>query len=120
MEKYDIVIIGAGCAGLSLAYKLIDSGLRICVLEKFSRSERIRKTWSYWKSEPHPFDKLESSSYSSLEIKHKDTTLLDCSDYNYVSIDSKDFDDYVIPQLDESANIELVFSRENKKNSINR
>ena len=120
MEKYDIVIIGAGCAGLSLAYKLIDSGLRICVLEKFSRSERIRKTWSYWKSEPHPFDKLESSSYSSLEIKHKDTTLLDCSNYNYVSIDSKDFDDYVIPQLDESTNIELVFGADIKKiNKVN-
>ena len=110
MEKYDIAIVGAGCAGLSLAYKLIDSGLSICVLEKFSRSERVRKTWSYWKSDSHPFGKLESNSYSSLEVIHKDTTILDCSSYNYVSIDSKDFDDYVIPQLDESANIDLIFS----------
>ena len=109
MDKYDIAIIGAGCAGLSLAFKLIDSGLSVCVLEKSSRIDRIRKTWSYWKSDVHAFDKLESSSYSSLEVKNKETTLLDCSKYNYVSVDSKDFDDFVIPQLDESANIDLVF-----------
>ena len=120
MEKYDIAIIGAGCAGLSLAYKLIDSGLTVCVLEKFSRTERIRKTWSYWKNDSHPFDKLESNSYNSLEVRHKDTTQLDCSKYNYVSIDSKDFDDFIIPQLDESANIELVFSSDIKKiNKVN-
>ena len=109
MDKYDILIIGAGCAGLSLAYKLIDSDLKICVLEKFARTKRIRKTWSYWDTYKHNFIDLESNRYEELEIKKGESVLLNCSNNKYVSIDSQDFDDYIIPKLDEASKIDLIF-----------
>ena len=111
MKRYDVVIIGAGCSGLSLAYKLIDSGLSVCVLEKGSRSERTKKTWSYWAGYKHSFTKLESNKYDRVIIKnHGETCSLDCSDSNYTSIDSSDFDNMVIPCLDETSNIDLIFN----------
>ncbi len=110
MKRYDVVIIGAGCSGLSLAYKLIDSGLSVCVLEKGSRSERVKKTWSYWAGYKHSFTKLESNKYDHVLIKdHEETCSLDCHESNYTSIDSIDFDNMVIPSLDETNNIELIF-----------
>src|SRR5512145_3431545 len=34
MEKIDVVIVGAGLAGLSCAYKLADHGLQVIVVER--------------------------------------------------------------------------------------
>ena len=50
LEKYDIVIIGGGLAGLSLATRLAASRfqhLRVVVLEP--RTQYVRdRTWCYW------------------------------------------------------------------------
>ena len=94
MKKYDIVIIGAGCSGLSLAYRLIDLPFRVCVIDNASRENRIRKTWSYWNTYNHPFRHLEKEPNLLLNIKNIKTTTLNCKDYNYCSIDSFDFDKY--------------------------
>ncbi len=40
MEKYDVVIIGAGAAGLLAAGKLGESGLKVLLLEKMERAGR--------------------------------------------------------------------------------
>ena len=62
MKKYDIIIIGAGCSVLSLAYRLLNTSINVCILETGSRENRIRKTWSYWDIYQHPFTILENNS----------------------------------------------------------
>ena len=109
MKKYDIVIIGAGCSGLSLAYRLIDLPFRVCVIDNASRENRIRKTWSYWNTYNHPFRHLEKEPNLLLNIKNIKTTTLNCKDYNYCSIDSFDFDKYVMTKIDSCENISLCF-----------
>ena len=59
MKDYDIVIVGAGCSGLSLAFRLINSAYSVCLIENKSVTNRIRKTWSYWDTYNHPFKHLE-------------------------------------------------------------
>ena len=61
MKKYDIVIIGAGCSGLSLAYRLLNTNISVCILETGNKKNRIRKTWSYWDVYEHPFNNLENN-----------------------------------------------------------
>jgi lycopene beta-cyclase len=54
----DYIVIGAGCAGLSLAVHLIardPRGPRILLLEPRQHYVRDR-TWCFWKMEPHPFE----------------------------------------------------------------
>ena len=56
-EVYDAVIIGAGCAGLSLACELINQvpEKRFAVVEPRTSFERDR-TWCFWQSLPQSFD----------------------------------------------------------------
>ena len=109
MKQYDVVIIGAGCSGLSLAYRLIESSLRVCILDNMKRVNRHRKTWSYWNTYQHPFEHLQAFSNRSLIVKNSSQTTLDCSDYNYSTIDSYDFDSFVFSELEQSNNVDIVF-----------
>ena len=58
MKEFDYIILGGGCAGLSLAYEL-DVNLKLkdkslAIVE--ARSEYKRdKTWSFWKISDHKF-----------------------------------------------------------------
>ena len=59
MKKFDYVIIGGGCAGLSLAYELeINNRLKdktLAIIENRKEYKRD-KTWSFWRVTPHNFD----------------------------------------------------------------
>ena len=59
MQEFDYIIIGGGCAGLSLAYELeinnkLDSK-NLAIVEPRSSYKRD-KTWSFWKVSPHNFE----------------------------------------------------------------
>ena len=110
MKQYDVIIIGAGCSGLSLAYRLIGSPLKVCVLDNMKRDNRHRKTWSYWNTYQHPFEHLQAYSNSSLIVKNSSQTTLDCNKYNYSTIDSNDFDNFVFSELEQSENIDIILS----------
>ena len=59
MKEFDYVIIGGGCAGLSLAYELeINNKLvskTLAIIEPRAEYKRD-KTWSFWKVINHNFD----------------------------------------------------------------
>ena len=59
MKEFDYIIIGGGCAGLSLAYELeIHEKLKdktLAIIEPRDEYKRD-KTWSFWKVLPHNFD----------------------------------------------------------------
>ena len=57
-NKYDFIIIGAGCAGLSLAYKLLNSKYKICILELSNNINKRNKLWSFWDTYETPFGHL--------------------------------------------------------------
>ena len=61
-ETFDFIIIGAGCAGLSLAYRLADTKYKVCVLEKNSNNVVTNKNWSFWKTYNHPYEKIIKKS----------------------------------------------------------
>ena len=71
MKEFDYIVIGGGCAGLSLAYELeINNKLinkTIAIIEP--RVEYIRdKTWSFWKVFDHNFDDCVIKSWNNFSI----------------------------------------------------
>jgi len=92
MKEFDYVIIGGGCAGLSLAYELdIHDKLKnktLAIIEP--RKEYIKdRTWSFWKVSPHNFDDCVQKNWKNFSINVTGkTNHLKCDEYPYQSIDS--------------------------------
>ena len=69
MAKADLLILGGGCAGLSLGVRLAESSAssRSLILEARPAYENDR-TWCFWRHGPHRFEKLVSQSWSRMEV----------------------------------------------------
>ena len=71
MNEFDYVIIGGGCAGLSLAYELdINNKLNnktLAIIEPRTEYKRD-KTWSFWKVINHNFDDCVIKSWNNFSV----------------------------------------------------
>ena len=103
IHQYKSAIVGAGCAGLTLAYHLIDSELHPSILLD-PQSERKDHIWSYWD------DGQESLSVSRNFIKKKwarwaiktyDRSIVRCGDnFAYVAISSAEYESSLIKKIE--------------------
>lgn len=67
--KYDIIIAGAGCAGLSLAYQLVQAGVKKSILLVDRRiSYGQDKTWCFWDDAANSDTFWTDWSWSSLGV----------------------------------------------------
>ena len=124
MKEFDYIIIGGGCAGLSLAYELeIHEKLNdktLAIIEPRLEYKKD-KTWSFWKVAPHNFDDCVKKSWENFSINVPGkTNYLECKDYPYQSIDSGLFYEKINNKLKENNNISFFkdIAEINKKNSF--
>jgi lycopene beta-cyclase len=122
MKEFDYIIIGGGCAGLSLAYELeIHEKLKDKTLAIIEPREEYKKdkTWSFWKVTPHNFDDCVKKDWEnfSINVPNK-TNHLECKNYPYQSIDSGLFYQKIINKLRDNKNINF-FKDLKEINSIN-
>ena len=113
-KRYDIVIIGGGASGLSLACHLVSSPLRnssILIVEK-SRQARNDRTWAFWTQTPTLFDAITCRSWHSLLIAsgRKQQTLR-LGPYNYKVIRGDDFTRRAYELLSLFPNVQIVQGR---------
>ena len=122
MKEFDYIIIGGGCAGLSLAYELeIHNKLKdktLAIIEP--RLEyRKDKTWSFWKTTDHNFDDCIKKSWKNFSINiPNETSYLECINYPYQSIDSGLYYEKINSRLNHNTNI-FFFKDLNEINSNN-
>ena len=67
MREFDYIIIGGGCAGLSLAYELdLHKKLENKTLAIIEPRDEYKKdkTWSFWKVINHNFDDCVKNSHT--------------------------------------------------------
>jgi len=124
MKEFDYIIIGGGCAGLSLAYELeINEKLKDKTLAIIEPREEYKrdKTWSFWKVAPHNFDDCVKKNWEnfSVNIPGK-TNYLECKNFPYQSIDSGLFYEKIKNKLKKNENIFYFKNIEevNKQNSL--
>ena len=124
MKEFDYVIIGGGCAGLSLAYELeIHGKLKdktLAIIEPRKEYKRD-KTWSFWKVTPHNFEDCVKKNWEnfSVNIPGK-TNYLECKNFPYQSVDSGLFYEKIKNKLKKNENIFFFKNIEeiNKQNSL--
>ena len=122
MKEFDYIIIGGGCAGLSLAYELdLHSKLKdktLAIVEHRDEYKRD-KTWSFWKVSPHNFEDCTIKSWDNFTInipshlKH-----VDCKNMPYQTIDSGLFYQKIINKIKQNNNI-YFFKNINEVNTEN-
>ena len=111
IDKYDYIIIGAGCAGLSLAYRMLNKDFKVCVIEKESNISKKNKLWSFWDTYENPFNHLVEKKWSQFLIQNESKILsIDCHKFKYKSLNSHDFNNYILEKIRKSKNIDINFS----------
>jgi lycopene beta-cyclase len=122
MKEFDYIIIGGGCAGLSLAYelevneKLIEK--KLAIIEPRKKYKRD-KTWSFWKVFDHNFEDCVIKSWNNFTINTSENTQeLVSKKFPYQSIDSGKFYEKINLKLSANSNISF-FKDLNELNSDN-
>ena len=124
MKEFDYIIIGGGCAGLSLAYELeINDKLKEKTLAIIETREEYKrdKTWSFWKVFNHNFDDCVIKSWNNFTINSPDNSHeLTNKKFPYQSIDSGKFYKKINSKLSTNSNISFFknLSEINSENSI--
>tara|TARA_B100000767_G_scaffold133632_1_gene126835 strand:- start:1083 stop:2150 length:1068 start_codon:yes stop_codon:yes gene_type:complete len=109
MKEFDYIIIGGGCAGLSLAYELDVyeklNNKTIAIIEPREKYEKD-KSWSFWKVTHHNFNDCVKKSWGNFSINTPNkTNHLECNKYPYQSIDSGLFYKKINDKLKENKNV---------------
>ena len=124
MKEFDYVIIGGGCAGLSLAYELeINNKLKdrtLAIIEPRKVYKRD-KTWSFWKVFDHNFEDCIIKSWNNFTINTSENSHeLNTKKFPYQSIDSGKFYEKINSKLTSNPNIGFFkkLSEVNSQNSI--
>jgi len=111
MKKFDYIIIGGGCAGLSLAYELeINNKLNsktLAIIEPRAEYKRD-KTWSFWKVINHNFDDCVIKSWNNFSINSPSgSQKLKTEGFPYQSIDSGHYYKKINTLLSKNKNIQF-------------
>jgi lycopene beta-cyclase len=107
----DILIAGAGCAGLSLAVHLLDEGasdIQILLLD--IREVHVRdRTWCYWSVLDHPFQPAVRHLWHRWKVVTPDDLVERGSRFiAYCCIPADALYDMALERIEQSANVRIV------------
>ena len=112
MKKYDYILAGGGCAGLSLVYHLLESSLKdsqILIIDP-NQGEVPNKTWCYWSKEAlsiHP--KAARFSWNSFYLKDATQQLTQpLVELSYHHLNSHDFYAHVLEKIRQFPNVHFL------------
>jgi lycopene beta-cyclase len=108
-QKYDYIITGAGCAGLSLAVHLIHSGKfrdkNILLIDQDLKKDNDR-TWCFWEKQPSLFQPVVYKEWKELQFHSANLSkALEIKPYVYKLIRGIDFYNYCLDIISQQKNI---------------
>ncbi len=110
--KYDYIIAGSGCAGLSLLYTLLQTPSlqhkSILVIDKEQKKSNDR-TWCFWEKTPGLFESIVHAKWNTLEFLSTDFKKeLDLESYTYKMILGLDFYNFVLKYSQKFENVTFL------------
>ncbi|MFT3949656.1 MAG: lycopene cyclase family protein [Agriterribacter sp.] len=109
IKQYNYIIIGAGCAGLSLLMRMLDNNAdaKVLLLDKTGKNTNDR-TWCFWEKKAGYFDDIVYRKWNDLSFcdesgyKH-----LAMEEYSYKMIRGIDFYSYCFNRIQQSPGVEF-------------
>ena len=114
-KKYDFIIAGAGCAGYSLLYHLLQdpvlSQKKILVVDaNFNKGND--RTWCFWEDSVGPFELIVCKKWSNIEVlKGAMHRSMPTAPFEYKMIQGIDFYHYITDFAKGFDNVEWVASK---------
>ena len=114
-NKYDYIIAGAGCAGYSLLYHLLQDPIlsqkKILVVDaNFNKGND--RTWCFWEDSVGPFESIVCKKWSNIEVlKGTMHRSLPTAPFEYKMIQGIDFYQHISAFAKGFDNVEWVASR---------
>ncbi len=97
MDKYDVIVVGAGTAGCLAAKTIAEKGLKVCLIEKKQREEIGEKICGDALGEHHlKFLNLEKPTGGELEAKIDGIKIYSPDENTVFTIADKDFIGYLL------------------------
>jgi len=117
-KKYDYIITGTGCAGLSLAMHLIDSGKfqdkKILLVDEEIKDKNDR-TWCFWETGTTLFESIVFRQWNHLWFYGEDFYKeLSIDPYRYKMIRGIDFYNFCLSAIQQHSNFEFLNGRVTK------
>lgn len=115
-ESFDYIIVGAGCAGLSLVMAILENPAlqqkKLLIIDKGPKSGNDR-TWCFWKKtgSDHFTEKLIHRQWSKLWCRHPLGNIeLQMGNYRYNMIRSADYYKYCFQQISKAPQCKVLFA----------
>ena len=117
-NKYDYIVTGGGCAGLSLVMQILQSNTlvdkSILLIEKEPKNTNDR-TWCFWEKEEGLFEKIIYRKWEQAWFKSKDyVSLKKLAPYKYKMIRGIDFYSYCHDYIKKSGRVAFLNSSVSK------
>jgi lycopene beta-cyclase len=114
-NKYDYIIAGAGCAGYSLLYHLLQNPVlskkKILVVDA-NLNKGNDRTWCFWEDQAGPFESIVCKKWSNIEVlKGSMHRLLPTAPFEYKMIQGIDFYKYISDFAKGFDNVEWMASK---------
>lgn len=109
---FDYIICGAGCAGLSLLYRIMISpeliNKRILIIDNNNKNKNDR-TWCFWSKEKILFDEIVKYKWKKVYFNSEFfSKIFDLNEYTYQMISGIDLYKFVFNQLKNYPNITFL------------
>lgn len=113
--KYDYILSGAGCAGLSLAMHMIDSKKfsekKILIVDKDLKQSNDR-TWCFWQKQNGLFENIVYKKWDLLSFFGDHfSKQIEIDPYQYKMIRAIDFYEYCLNTIQQHKNFEICFEK---------
>ena len=112
-KRYDIIICGAGLAGLSLAYRAFSSGVWIdqsVLIIDNSKKDTNDRTWSFWEKSTGVFENLVHHQWKQLVFYTNNNQRINLNHlpYVYKTIRGLDFYNFTVEFLKKIKNVDWL------------